>query len=126
MTVAVVIEKGTSGIPSLPARYTRRHTRLTCHVRECAIAIVVIQRAVAPIGYEQIVPPIIVVVAYTAALAPACPNQPALGGDVRKRAVTIVLVESARWRIAGGVMCLKPRPIHKENVEPAVVIEVEK
>ena len=74
-------------------------------------------------GDEQVVEAIIVVVTHGDARCPPGPCQPGFFGHVRKRAVTIVLVQAIRrpWRRARQTSA-----VQNEQVEPAIVVVVEK
>ena len=69
---------------------------------------------------------VIVIISDTHALAPSCARQPGFDGDIGKCAVSIVFVEPADRLGAFGIGCIETRSIHEEDVEPAVVVIVEK
>ena len=76
-----------------------------------------------PIGDEQILETIVVVVAYTHTASPARFEQPRFLGDICECAVAIVLVEAVTrsFRSVGQANARKD-----ENVEPAIVVVVQK
>ena len=77
VAVAVVIDESAAGVPAVqPLSRCRGDAGLSRDVRERAVAVVVLQDAVAPVGDEQIVVAVVVVVADAHALAPAGARQP--------------------------------------------------
>src|SRR6202162_2768339 len=116
--IAIVIDKRTAGVPT---RALARHARLLAYVGESPVTIVVIQNILAVIRYEQILPPVVVVIADANALAPARVPYSRLGGNVGEGAIAIV-TEKMRSGFAARGKAFEPRTIHQENVEPAVVV----
>src|SRR5947209_17931148 len=96
MSVAVVIEKRTAGVPSFqPGPGAGRNAGLGGHICKGPIAIVAVQRAIAPIGDEEIFMAVVVVVSCADALSPACPCQAGLQCDICERSVPVVLIQPA-------------------------------
>src|SRR5580704_3696676 len=116
--IAIVIDKRTTGVPT---RAPARHTRPLAHVGESPVTIVAIQNILAVISYEQILPPVVVVVADANALAPARVPYSRLGGNVGEGAIAIV-TEKMRSGFAARGKAFEPRTIYQENIEPAVVV----
>ena len=69
MTVAVVIQKGTSGSPARRARLPQ--SGLLGHIREGAIAVVSEEAILTVIGAEDVIEAIVVVIGYAHAVGPA-------------------------------------------------------
>src|SRR5947209_3236531 len=101
MPVAVIIQEGASSVPALQTGGSAcRDARFLRYVREGAIAVVAIERAVSPVADEQIFVPVIVVIPDADALAPTRASQSGLYSHVGECAVAIVLIEAADWLIA--------------------------
>src|SRR6185437_16663784 len=96
--IAIVIEKSAAGAP---LGLLIQEARLRGDVGECA-AVVVIQDVPAPVGDEQVVMAIVIEITDTNALPPAGALQARFSGDIRKRAIAIVL-EQAIGRVRGTV-----------------------
>src|SRR5260370_24896887 len=113
MSIAIVIDKRAAGIPALEAACcSRGHTGLGGYIRKRAIAIVVIQGAITPIGNEQVVVSVVVIVPYAHALPPAGAEQPCLRGHVGECSVAIVLVKPIRRLFALGIHSFKAGAVH--------------
>ena len=122
MSVAVVIQKRAAGVP---ARLRLRQSRLRRHIGKGAVAVVVEERALPVVADEQVVMPVVVVVAHAAALSPAAARQSSLRRHVGKGAVAIVLEQMAGRLLAFG-KSLQPPAIHQKDVEPSVRVVVVK
>src|SRR5205814_5685863 len=104
MAVAVVIEKSAAGVPALrPGGCSSSYASFGSHIGERAISVVAVQRAVAPVGNEQVVDSIVVVVAHTDTLTPTCPHQPRASDDVGDMPVPVDLLPPVGWRGALGL-----------------------
>src|SRR6266478_4627455 len=99
MAVAIVINKGASSSPSFAGT---SHAGLITHVGERAIPIVVIQNILSVIGDVEVVPAVIVVVAYANALAPSGVCQPRFFRDVAECAVMILAIQMVRGSFSRG------------------------
>src|SRR5215468_7302821 len=108
MAVAVVVNPGASGAP---ADALVMQACLPGDIGERAVAIVVPQNVMAPIGEEQVVPAIVVIITDTYAHAPAGALQAGLLGNVCKSAVAVVLVE-----MAGGLLSTRPGRLETRSV----------
>ena len=121
MAIAIVIEKTTTGSPPVPAA---RDAGLLGNIGESAVTVVVIEHVPAPVADKQVVEAVVVIVADTAALAPSGVSQAGLPGDIGEGAVAIVTE-----KIAGGFwrarLRLKRGAVHQEDIQPAVVVEIE-
>ena len=72
MAVAIVIDEGAAGVPTLQAGSgSRSHSRFDGYIGEGAIAVIAPERAIAPITDKEIFVAIVVIVAGADALAPA-------------------------------------------------------
>ena len=100
MTVTVVVQETAAGAPARPRSRDAGSFR---DVRERAVAVVAVEHVVAPVGDEQIVEAVVVVVADATGLPPAGMGQPGLRGDVGERAVAVVVEQ-----VAGGLRCPAP------------------
>ena len=120
MTVAIIVDKRATRIPTLAAA---AHSGLFRHVRECPVSIVVIQDIFSKVRYEQVFVSIIVIVSDAHALAPAGMQQAGLRGDVGECAIAIVLEQMGRGSLAGG-KTFQTRTVDQENIEPAVVVVI--
>ena len=119
-SVAVVIHKSAAGVPPLAIA---GDAGLLAHVRECSVAVVVIQHVLPKVRHKQIVEAVIVVVADANSLSPARMRQPSFGRHVGKRPVPVVFEKMIRGFLSRGET-FQPRPIHEENIEPAVVVVI--
>src|SRR5216684_8249348 len=120
MSVAVVVEECTSGAPTAGRI---GHARRTGHIRERSVTVVAVEDVLAPVGDEQIVEAVIVIVAHTYAASPTRLQQACPLGHIREAAVPVVFEES----IAGARGSVgETGPGEQKNIEPAVVVEVEK
>ena len=79
-----------------------------------------------PEATEQIIPAIIVVVAYANPGLPASACQPGFLRDVGKGAISVVLVKTRSRLLASRPLLVQPCSIRQVNVQPAVVVVVEK
>jgi len=68
-------------------------SRFASNIRERPVTVVAKKNVVSPKATEEIVPPVVVVVADTYAGLPAGARQPGFLGDVSKRSITVVLIQ---------------------------------
>src|SRR6266436_6324363 len=99
MAIAIVIYKRASRVPTLAAA---SHSRFFRHIRECSIAIVVVQNIFAKVSHEQIFVAVVVVIPDADALPPTGMLQPRLRRDVRESAVAIIFEKMRRRSLPGG------------------------
>jgi hypothetical protein len=118
--VVVIIEPDRACRPA-----GRGDTRLSAHIGEGAVAIIVIQDATAVAGDEQVRKAIAVIVSYGDALRIASSADAGLFGDVRKSTVAVVLIKGVAQRRIGIVEVAFPA-VDQEDVHPAVVVVIEK
>ena len=90
-----------------PVRGARGDARFCRDVGERAIAVVAIERAIAPIADEEIFVAVVIVIAGAHALAPAGARHAGLQRDIGKGAVAIVFVQAADRFLALRVMWLQ-------------------
>ena len=121
MTVTVIVQKTAA---CAPAGSRSRDAGFLRDVGERAVAVVAVQHVVPPVGDEQIVEAVVVVVADATGLAPAGMGQPRLLRDVGERAVAVV-VEQVAGRLAVPHFRVEAAAVHQKDVEPAVVVVVE-
>ena len=96
MAVVIVIDERAAGVPALGRCVDAVVTPAFCRdIGEGAVAVVVPERAIAPVGDEQVVEAVVIVIAGADALAPAGTRHTGLDGYVGERAVAIVFVEAA-------------------------------
>src|SRR5438445_4492341 len=118
MPIAVVIQKCAAGVP---ARLRLRQSRLRRDIGKSAIAIVVKERALSVVADEQVIMPVIVVVAHAAALSPAAARQSGFRRHVGEGAVAIVLDQMAGRLLALGKSLQAPT-IYQKDVEPSICV----
>ena len=99
-----------------------QQARLLGDVGERAVAVVAVEDVLAPVGDEEIVEAVVVVVADGDRRRPAGARQAGLRGHVGERAVAIVLVQAVGR--AGG-RAFEARAAEDEDIQPAVVVVVE-
>jgi hypothetical protein len=100
------------------------NARLHRDVDKCAVPGVLKQPALADARHENVREPVVVVIANGDAHAIHLDIQPRRPRHIRKRSVTIVVIQAH-----GATVALVPRPVHAvddENVLPAVVVVIEK
>ena len=123
MAVAIVVDPGTA---RAPARFFAIQAGFFRHVGETAVAIVVKQNIVAPEAAEKIVPAVVVVIADANAGLPAGSREAGFRGDVGECSVAIIFVEMRCRLFARLPVRVEARAVGQINVEPAVVVVVEK
>ena len=84
-----------------------------------------IENVLAPVADEEVFESVVVVVADTHSLSPPGMRQSSARGDVGEGTVAIVLVEVIH-RLAPFRKTFQARPVDAENIQPAVVVVVEK
>src|SRR6266478_348515 len=89
LAVAVVVDPSAARAPT---GAICSHAGFFGDIRESAVPIVVIENVFAPVGDEQIVKAVVIVIADANSARPAGSKQPRLRGDVGECAVTVVLV----------------------------------
>ena len=119
MTVPVVVDPRAARTPSA---LRDKQTGFLGHVLECAPAVVAIEHVLAPIRDEQVVEPVVVVIAHRDGRCPPCAPQARLLRHFFERSIPIVLVQ-ADSRLLGAVF--EARTGEQQHVQPSVVVVVE-
>src|SRR5260370_14273898 len=119
LAIPVVVDPGAARAPTRPVR---AQSGFPGYVGESAVPIVVVEEVLAPVRDEQILKPIVIVVANTNSGRPTCAEQARFGGYVGEGAVPIILVEPVRRARRSS---REARPAKDENIHPAIVIVVE-
>src|SRR3954454_14991173 len=70
--------------------------------------------------------PVVIVVTRAHALSPARTSQPGFYRDIGKRAIPVVFVKAADGLRSFGVRCLESCAVHEEDVQPAIIVIIEK
>src|SRR5205823_6152663 len=120
VAVAVVVDESAACVPALAAS---GHAGFLANVSEGAVPVVVVENIFSEVGDEEIVEPVVVVVADAHALPPAGMYQTGFGGDVGEGAVTIVLEKMRKGFLSGGKAFETPA-VHEKNIQPAVVVVI--
>ena len=118
--VAVVVEKSGSRSPS--------HRRsadpgLLGDVLERPVGAVAVEHVAPPIGDEEIVEPVVVVITDRHRRRPARSFEPGLLGHIAERAVAVVVVKTVRGR---GGRVVPPDSRQEKDIDPAIVVVVDK
>ena len=95
------------------------------NVREGSVSVVVVKDDSPPIGYEQIIISVVVIISDAAPLTPSRSKQSSFFRYVSKGPVAVIAKQGVR-RLVFRRDAFKPRPIDKEQVQPAIVVVVEK
>jgi hypothetical protein len=129
VAVAIVVQECAARVPAIQAggSFTRglRQAGALGNICEGSIAAVPIQHTITPVGHQEISISVVVVVSYATALAPAGAGQSGFDGHVSERSVAIVLIEPIGGRVGSRPFRFKTRAVDEEDVEPAIVVEVE-
>ena len=123
MAVPVVIEESTA---CAPANLCLIKAGFVSDIGKRAISVVAEKNVVSPEAAKQIIPSIIVVIANADAGLPTGTPQSRFFGDVGKRAVAVVLVQVRDRRFSGRPMRIEPISIREVDVQPSVIVVVEK
>src|SRR5207247_4792109 len=89
-----------------------------------AIAIVVVQDALAVVRHEQVGAAVVVVIADARALPPARPRKPCGGRHVLETKLALIAVEMA-GRLLSFPVAVEGRPVRQEDVHQPVAVEIE-
>src|SRR5579872_6262104 len=117
--VAIVIDPRASGAPVGPVA---ADPGLPGDIGKGAVAVIVVQHVLAPVGDEQVFEAVIIVVADTHAAGPAGTQQTGLLRYIGERPIAIVLVQAVGRALRRFA---EARPRQDEDVEPTVVVVVE-
>src|SRR5438128_2660430 len=95
---------------------------LFSHIGKRTVAVVAIENILAPVGDEQVIVAVIVVIANAHRGHPAGALQSRLFRNVRKRAVTIVLVQAVSATLGWA---FETRAAKQEDIDPAVIVVID-
>src|SRR5487761_356774 len=117
--VAIVINERTAGSPA--RRPVIPQAGLFCHIGETTVAVVAIERVLAPVRAKEILEAVIVVIAHANRRRPSYALKAGLDRHVRERAIAVVMIEAIRrsWRRAANAGSGE-----QKNVHPSVVVIV--
>src|SRR5258708_330241 len=119
LAIPVVVDPGAARAPTGPVR---AQSGFPGYVGKSAVPIVVIEDVLAPVSDEQILKPIVIVVANTNSGRPTCAEQARFRGYVGEGAVPIIFVEPVRRARRSS---REARPAKAQNIHPTIVILVE-
>ena len=122
IAVPIVVQEGTAGAP---ARAPIEQPGRDRGVLEHPVTPVSVQVALAVVRHEEVLVSVVVVVAHADPLPPAPLSQAGLAGDVLESPVAPVPVQVVR-RLLSLWKALEGRPVDQEEVQPAVVVVVER
>ena len=100
-------------------------TSLGRHIREGAIAVVVVKRIAVNAGDEDVFVPVVVVITDGDTHVIADTSQSGLLGDVREVPLAVVLKKAVRVFRRGLLERLNVRPVGEKDIQLAVVVVVE-
>src|SRR5581483_5311906 len=118
--IPVIVKEGCAGV-ELAAKVRARDPRLGSHIRERAVAIVVVKHVAAVLGDVQVGIAIVIVVAPDAAQTVRRAWNPRLIGHIGERPVAIVAVQSIAYADAAPVTVT---PVYEVDILVAVAVEV--
>ncbi len=119
-SIAIIVDPGAA---RAPASALVPEAGCPGDVGERAVAIVAVERVLSPLRDEDIVEAVVIVIADGDSEGPVLASQAGVGGDIGKRPVAVVPVEAVRGVGDGAVA---PGSRKGENIQPAVVIVVDK
>ncbi len=96
------------------------------YIGECAVAVVAEENVVSPERAKEVVPTVVVVIADADAGLPAAAAEARFCGHVGKRSVAIVAIKLSGRRLAFRPGGKQARAVGEINIEPAVLIVIEK
>ncbi len=123
VAVPVVVEKSTA---CAPANLRLVKAGFMRDIGKRAISVVAEKNVVSPETAKQVIPSIIVVIAYADTGLPTGTRQSRFFGDVGKRAIAVVLVQMRGRRFSWRPMRVQPISIGEIDVQPSVMVIVEK
>src|SRR5208282_2914820 len=120
-SIAVVVA------PRSPVRpVAKHHAGFFGHIGKCAVVVVAIEPVSAEVANKNVGPSVVVKVADGHPESPAVIRYTCLGGYIGKCAIVIVVEERCvRWRFSPGE-CVVGGSVHQVNIEPAVIVIVDK
>ena len=124
VAVTVVVYKTATGVP--PSRWTvLLKAGLLRNIGERPVSVVVVKDDSTPISHDQIVISVVVIISDAAPLAPSRSKQSSFLRYVRKGPIAVIVKQKVR-RLMLRRDALKSRPIHHKDVQPAIVVVIEK
>src|SRR5439155_10890622 len=121
--IPVIIDQTAPGVPS-GTLATLEEAGLFGNFGEGTVCIVVIEDILAPVGDEQILETVVIVISDAHSLAPARAAKARPCRNIRERPVAVVVVEVVSWLAAFGETLQSGR-IDSEYIRPPVVVVVE-
>jgi hypothetical protein len=91
------------------------------HIGEGAVSVVAVDDVLAPVGDEQVIETIIVIVAHGYGGCPAGARQARFPGNIRECPIAIVLIQA----VCSSGRALDGRTAEQKDVEPPIVVVVE-
>src|SRR5437667_201301 len=116
LAIPVIVDPGAARAPTRPVR---AQSGFPGYVGESAVPIVVVEDVLAPVRDEQILKPIVIVVAHANSGRPTCAQQARFRRYVDERTVPIIPVEPvcrARWSFR------EASAAKDEYIHPAIVV----
>ena len=123
VTVPVIIEKGT---PRAPANLCLVEAGFMGDVGKRAVSVVAKKNVVSPEAAEQIIPSVVVVIAYANPRLPTGTRQARFLADIGESAVAVVFVQMRDRCFSRRPMRIELIAIGEVDVEPAVVVKIKK
>ena len=126
--IPVVVSEGGAGVIDnhVGGAAVERDAGLFRYIRECPVVVIVVQAVLPQIGDVEIGPAIVVIVAHRAAKPPPVIRDSRFFRHLGKRSIAVVVEERRVRRNRLPAQCVDGRSIHQVDVEPAVVVVVEK
>ena len=124
VTVAVVVHKRATGVPSR-RRAVLNEAGLLRDISERPISIIVVKDDPTPISHDQIVVSVVVIISDAAPLTPSRANQSSFLRYVSKGPVAVIVKQEV-GRLMLRRDAFKSRPIDHKDVQPAIVVVVKK
>src|SRR3984885_13705527 len=123
MTVPVIIQPATARPPAYALLVK---PGLAGDIGKGPVPVVVEQNVVTVKATEQIIPSVIVIVAHAHTRLPASARQTRVLRYVSKRSITVVFIQMRGRGFCGWPGCIQTRPIGQINIQPTVIVKVEK
>ena len=117
--IAIVIDPGAA---RAIARSRMDQSGLFRHVRKSTVAVIVEQKVLTPAGDEDVVEAVVIVVAHGNAGSPHATPQPGFRGDIGKRAVAVILIQSDDCLVGRRLQAAAGQD---HDVLPAIVVVIE-
>ncbi len=118
LAIPIVIEKSATGAK---ARLRIHQSRCLGDVGEGAIAVVVIQRVLAPVSNEEVFKPVVVIIPDCHSVGESCAKQSGLPGHVGEGSVPVIFIQAVG---GGGRRIGETRAREHQDVQPAIIVIV--